>query len=83
MQYLLPFDQIHKFGHLLDITEPLLKKKKKIKLATHFFFKCTSSVRTKAFDLKDTDRVGKLENIERRTNALLVLEISWDLLTIR
>lgn len=37
MQYLLPFDQIHKFGHLLDITEPLLKKKKKIKLATHFF----------------------------------------------
>lgn len=29
MQYLLPFDQIHKFGHLLDITERFTKKKKK------------------------------------------------------
>lgn len=32
--------------------------------------------------LSATDKIGKLEIIERQSNALLVLVFSWELLTI-
>lgn len=46
-------------------------------------YRFTCSVGTRGLGKTATDKVGKSETIERRTNTLLVLVFSLDLLTTR